>query len=217
MTAREFYRMVAVCLPLAATCSTQAQAPTDCAAAKATLIPIELTYHVNDISYTTQLFRSADGNDVVWSKTQSRSRTAIGKTLVIDGRLSESQGSATSPEKLKTSGTKWEFDGLPKNFDRRRNLDYKAHTVTSFADGTTDDSTTQYSYKFKSESPIHVGSCTLTVVRGEMEFTNSKIADRKFHSAIIYFPELRLSANSTDSEIQFDDIKTSFTPLTQIQ
>ena len=219
MKFRVICQLVVACL--GATSRTQAQTPVDCDAVKAKLTPVELTYRNNNTKFTVQVFRGESGNDVMWSQSQNQLRTTVSKVLMVDGYSSETQTSSTSPGRLKNFNIKWEYDGLPKHFDRRTHVVYKAHTVTSSADGTIDDSTTEYSYRFKSESRVRVGACVLTAVRGEVDVTNSKIADRKFHSTMIYFPELRMnlstSATSTDPEISFDDIKTSFTPLTQIE
>ena len=140
-------QLVVACLSV--TSRTQAQMPVDCNAAKAKLTPVELAYRNNNTKFTVQVFRGESGNDVVWSQSQNQLRTAVSKVLMVDEYASETQTSSTSPGILKNFNIKWEYDGLLKHFDRRTHVVYKAHTVTSSADGTIDDSTTEYSYRFQ--------------------------------------------------------------------
>ena len=208
-----FDQIVACILWLAAASGAQAGAPVDCDAVKTTPIPAELTFHTRDTVFTIQAFRGAAGKDVIWTKQETPVETRINKTLAIDGRISANELRATMSGKRTAIKFKYDFEGMPKNFDRRTNIDFKVLSVAS-DDGSTNENLVVSSYKFKSESPVTVGFCVLSIVRGDLASTSGKTDNALHHIALIYLPELRVVASSLDAEIVFDDIKTAFTPLT---
>lgn len=212
MKPRHFHQIVAAFLSLFVTSNAQAETAIDCNAVKTTSIPVELTYRHRGIKESVQVFRGAPGDDVVWTQKKIGQILFLTRTVLTDGRISEFARRAPSGE---LGRSKWNHDGLPKNFDYRDSLNYKS--TEAYSQGTT--WTYQNSYRFKSEGRIDVGPCNLTVVRGDNETTTSSsqaasATNTKSHSAITYLPELRLVISEQDFELAFDDIKTSFTPLT---
>lgn len=71
-----------------------------------------------------------------------------------------------------------------------------------------------FSYTFKSEEKITIGPCIFNVVRGERQpILDHKMDDRLLQ---LYFPELKLAVTRYGSEPVFDDLKTTFAPITPI-
>ena len=215
VTSKCFYQIVATATSLFAASSAQAQTAIDCNAVKTTSIPVELTLHTRELKHVVQVFRTASGNDTIWIQIQASTGTQVVKLLTSEGFPAESLSSAPSSNTL--IRFKSDYDGLPKKFDHRSNLDYKA--VITSTDGRT--SAVQHSYRFKSEDQINIGPCVLIAVRGDDDTTITSSQGgpptvTKIQKAVIYLPELRLQivSFSRTSEIIFDDIKTSFTPLT---
>jgi hypothetical protein len=106
---------------------------------------------------------------------------------------------------------KYTPDGLPKNFDRRSDLTYRMHSVTTDGDGATEERTSTTSYTFKSEGTTEVGSCVLQVIHGEVDTTND--AGRRSHRFQLYFPELKLIASAADAEPIMDSLSTVFSEI----
>lgn len=100
---------------------------------------------------------------------------------------------------------------IPKNFDRRSDVTYKMHAVTTDGDDTTEEKTSTISYKFKSEETIAVGSCVLQAIHGETDATND--AARTRHIFQVYFPELQISATAVDAEPIVDSLSTVFSEI----
>ena len=209
-------------LLLASSTSAQAQSPpsVDCDAVKNSTVPVELAYHGQDGTRTVvQSYRDRSGDGVVWSRelppsTQSKQPVFVTRATFADGLPATAEMSTTYVGKLSYRTGKYTPDGLPKNFDRRSDLTYRMHAVTTDGDGTTEERTGTSSYKFKSEGTITVGSCVLQAIHGESDITNN--AGRRSHRFQIYFPELKISASATDAEPIADSLSTVFSEIKHV-
>ena len=119
--------------------------------------------------------------------------------------------SSTYVGKYSHRTAKYTAEGLPRNFDHRSDVTYKMHSVTASGDGTTEEKTSTFSYKFKSEETTAVGSCVLQVIHGEGDSTND--AGRTRHTFQVYFPELLISATAVDAEPIVDSLSTVFSEI----
>jgi len=209
-------------LLLASSTSAQAQSPpsVDCDAVKNSTVPVELAYHGQDGTRTVvQSYRDRSGDGVVWSRelppsTQSKQPVFVTRATFADGLPATAEMSTTYVGKLSYRTGKYTPDGLPKNFDRRSDLTYRMHAVTTDGDGATEERTGTSSYKFKSEGTITVGSCVLQAIHGESDITNN--AGRRSHRFQIYFPELKISASATDAEPIADSLSTVFSEIKHV-
>jgi hypothetical protein len=210
--------MLSISLLLIAT-SASAQSPSsvDCNTVKNSMVPVELAYHGQDGTKTVaQTYRDKSGDGVVWSRelppfTQSKQPVFVTKATYVDGSpaLWEMWTNYVGPFSHRTG--KYTPDGLPKNFDRRSDLTYRMHSVTTDGDGATEERTSTTSYKFKSEGTVAVGSCVLQVIHGEADTTND--AGRRSHRFQLYFPELKILASATDAEPIVDNLSTAFSEI----
>ena len=204
-------------LLFASSASAQSQPSVDCDAVKNSMIPVELAYHGQDGTRTVvQTYRDKSGDGVVWSRemppsNQSKQPVFVTKATYADGLPASAELSTTYVGKLSLRTGKYTPDGLPKNFDRRSDLTYRMHSVTTDGDGTTEERTSTTSYKFKSEGTVAVGSCVLQAIHGESDITND--AGRRSHRFQIYFPELKIIASATDAEPIVDGISTDFSEI----
>jgi hypothetical protein len=98
------------------------------------------------------------------------------------------------------------------NFDRRSDVQYKMTLTATYADGTSDETSTTNSYKFTSEGTIEIGSCTLRVVHGVTESIDPETGKRGDRSFYNYFPELKVTVVNGI----LDELKTSFAPMTPL-
>ena len=206
-------RILLISLLLIAT-SASAQSPpsVDCDAIKNSVAPVELAYHGQDGTRTVvQTYRDKSGDGVVWSRemppsTQPKQPVFVTKAIFADGLPSSAEMSTTYVGKFSHRTGKYTPDGLPKNFDRRSDLTYRMHSVTTDGDGATEERTSTTSYKFKSEGTVAVGSCVLQAVHGESDTTND--AGRRSHRFQLYFPELKITASAADAEPVVDSLST---------
>jgi hypothetical protein len=181
------------------------------------MIPVELAYHGQDGTRTVvQASRNKSGDDVVWSRqmppsTQSKQPVFVTKATFVDGLPFAAEMSTTYVGKYSHRTGKYTPDGLPKNFDRRSDLTYRMHAVTTDGDGTTEERTSTISYKFKSEGTTAVGSCVLQAIHGESDTTND--AGRRSHRFQLYFPELKILATAVDAEPIVDSLSTVFSEI----
>lgn len=214
-------RILLISLLLIAT-SASAQSPTsiDCDAVKNSVAPVELAYHGQDDTRTVvQAYRDKSGDHVVWSRemppsTQSKQPVFVTKATYTDGLPAAAELSTTYVGKLSLRTGKYMPDGLPKNFDRRSDLTYRMHSVTTDGDGVTEERTSTTSYKFKSEGTVAVGSCVLQAIHGESDITND--AGRRSHRFLVYFPELKISASAVDTEPVVDSLSTVFSEIKHV-
>ena len=214
-------RMLSISLLLFAT-SASAQSPpsVDCDAVKNSMVPVELAYHGQDGTKTVvQTYRDKSGDGVVWSRelppsTQSKQPVFVTKATYVDGLPASAELSTTYVGKLSLRTGKYTPDGLPTNFDRRSDLTYRMHSVTTDGDGVTEERTSTTSYKFKSEGTVAVGSCVLQAVHGESDSTND--AGRRSHRFQLYFPELKILASATDAEPVVDSLSTVFSEIKHV-
>jgi hypothetical protein len=210
--------MLSISLLLIAT-SASAQSPpsVDCAAVKNSMVPVELAYHGQDGTKTVvQTYRDKSGDGVVWSRelppfTQSKQTVFVTKATYVDGVPALAEMWANYVGKFSHRTGKYTPDGLPKNFDRRSDLAYRMHSVTTDADGATQERTSTTSYKFRSEGTTAVGSCVLQAIHGEADITND--SGRRSHRFQLYFPELRLMASAADAEPVVDSVSTVFSEI----
>jgi hypothetical protein len=199
--------------------SVSAQSPpsVDCNAVKNSMIPVELTYHGQNGTRTViQSYRDKSGDYVVWSRqtppsTHPNPPVFVTKATYVDGVVASAESSTTYAGKYSHRTAKYAPDGLPKSFDRRSDVTYKMHAVTTDGDDTTEEKTSTISYKFKSEGTAAVGSCVLRVIHGEIDATND--AARTSHSFQVYFPELQISATAVDAEPIVDGLRTVFSEI----
>ena len=214
-------RILLISLLLMAT-SASAQSPpaVDCDAVKNSAVPVELAYHGQDGTKTVvQTHRDKSGDGVVWSRelppsTQSKQPVFVTKATYADGLPAAAEMSTTYVGKFSLRTGKYTPDGLPKNFDRRSDLTYRMHSVTTDGEGATEERTSTTSYKFKSEGPVAVGSCTLQAIHGEVDTTND--AGRRSHRFQIYFPELKILASATDAEPVVDSLSTVLSEIKHV-
>ena len=204
-------------LVLASSALAQSPPSVDCNAVKNSLVPFELAYHGQDGTRTVvQSYRDKSGDDLVWSRqtppsTQPNPPVFVTKATFVDGVIASGELSTSYVGKYSHRTAKYTPDGLPRNFDRRSDLTYKMHAVTTSADDTTEEKTSTISYKFKSEGTTAVGSCVLQVIHGEIDATND--AARTSHTFLVYFPELKISATAVDAEPIVDSLGTVFSEI----
>jgi len=211
-------RMLSISL-LVFTSSASAQSlpSVDCNAVKNSMVPVELAYHNQDGTTTVvQTYRDKSGDYVVWSRqtppsTHPNPPVFVTKATYVDGVVASAELLTTYVGKYSHRTAKYTPDGLPKNFDRRSDVTYKMHAVTTDGDNTTEEKTSTISYKFKSEGTAAVGSCVLQVIHGEIDATND--AARTRHSFQVYFPELKISAMAVDAEPIVDSLSTVFSEI----
>ena len=202
-------------LLLASSASAQSPAPVDCAVIKNSTVPVELAYHAQDGTKTVVQVYRGNSDDVVWTRqtpasAQKNPPVFVTKATYVDGAVASAELSTTYAGKYSHRTAKYTPDGLPRNFDRRSDVTYQMHTVTTAADDTTEDKNSTVSYKFKSEGTATVGSCVLQVIHGETDVTDDA---RTRHSFQLYFPELRISAIATDAEPIMDGLSTDFSGI----
>jgi hypothetical protein len=210
-------RVLIISLAVFAT-SASAQSPVDCNAVKNSSAPVELGYHFSDgTKLFAQSFRNKSGDYVVWGKslpppsTPNNSAPSITKTTYNNGfaASTESWSSARGHFVINVLP-----DGFPKNFDRRSDAKYKAHyTITHEDNVTSGNSNLTYTYKFKSEDTIVVGSCVLQIVHGELETTDDATG-KTFLVFSAYYPELQVSTINSNAEPIADSISTQFSAIT---
>ena len=214
-------RILPIALLLIAT-SAPAQSPpsVDCDAVRSSTVPVELAFHGQDGTRTiVQSYRDISGNYVVWSRelppsTQSKQPVFVTKATYVDGAPALAEIWTTYVGKFSHRTGKYTPDGLPKNFDRRSDLTYSMHSVTTDGDGATEERTSTTSYKFKSEGTVAVGSCVLQAIHGEADITND--AGRTSHRFQLYFPELKIFASATDAEPVVDSLSTVFSEIKHV-
>ena len=214
-------RMLSISL-LVFTSSASAQSlpSVDCNAVKNSMVPVELAYHSQNGPRTVvQTYRDNSGDYVVWSRqtppsTHPNPPVFVTKATYVDGVVASAELSTTYAGKYSHRTAKYTPDGLPKNFDRRSDVIYKMHAVTTDGDDTTEEKTSTISYKFKSEETIAVGSCVLQAIHGESDTAND--AGRTRHRFLVYFPELKLSATAADAEPIVDSLSTVFSGIKHV-
>jgi hypothetical protein len=135
----------------------------------------------------------------------------VTKANFVDGAPASAEFWTTYIGKYSHRTAQYAAEGLPRNFDRRSDVTYKMQSVTTSADGTTEEKTSTISYKFKSEETTAVGSCVLQVIHGEIDATND--AARTRHTFQVYFPELLISATAADAEPTVDSLSTAFSDI----
>jgi hypothetical protein len=203
-----------VVLPFALLTSAAAAAePIDCDAVENTTAPVELSYHDANNSFVTQVYRDKSGNSVVWIKTLNG--RFVAKRLFVAGILTTGEATSAYAGKFKSSKITYTVEGMPRLFDHRSDLKYSIAHSTVYADGSTDESSTTYNYKFKSAGKERVGPCMLDVVHGESDSVNEKTG-KTFHTYGVYFSQLMTGMTGKTAEPVLDDIKTKFDPMTQI-
>jgi hypothetical protein len=152
-------------LVFASSASAQSPPSVDCNAVKNSMVPVELAYHSQNGTRTVvQAYRDKSGDYVVWSRqtppsTHPNPPVFVTKATYVDGAIASAELSTTYAGKYSHRTAKYTPDGLPKNFDRRSDVTYKMHAVTTPGDDTTEEKTSTISYKFKSEETTAVGSC----------------------------------------------------------
>jgi hypothetical protein len=206
-------RLVILSLVLLTSAAAAAE-PVDCDAIENTMAPVELTYHDgSDNASITQIYRDKSGNSVVWIKTLNGK--FVTKAVLVDGTLATGESTSAFAGKFKSSKVKYTVEGMPGHFDRRRDLKYTIAHSTIYADGSTDESTVTFDYRFKSAGKESVGPCMLDAVHGETDGVNEKTS-RTSHSYSVYFPQLMAVMTGRTAEPVLDDIKTRFDPITPI-
>jgi hypothetical protein len=203
-----------VALSLAMLIGAAAAEPIDCDAIGSTTAPVELTYHEADEASVMQVYRDESGNTVVWLKTMKGKFVAKG--VFVDGILTTGETTSAYAGKFKSSTVKYLQQGMPRQFDRRSDLRYSTTSSVVYADGSTNESTTTYDYRFKSAGKASVGPCMLDVVRGESDRVNEGTG-KTSHSYSLYFPQLTAAIIGQTAEPVLDDIRTTFVPMTPIR
>lgn len=204
-------------LALAGSAAAQSPPAVDCNAVKNSMVPVELTYHSqNGTKTVVQAYRDKSGDRVVWSRqippsTHPNPAVFVTKATYVDGAIASAELSTAYVGKYSHRTAKYTPDGLPKNFDRRSDVTYKMHAVTTAGDDTTEEKTSTISYKFKSEETTAVGTCVLQAIHGEIDVTND--AARTSHTFQVYFPELQISAAAADAEPIVDSLSTVFSEI----
>ena len=204
-------------LVFASSASAQSPPSVDCNAVKNSTVPVELAYHGQDGTRTAvQVYRDKSGDDIVWSRqtlpsTNPKPPIFVTKATYVDGIVVSAELWTNYVGKYSHRTVKYTPDGFPKNFDRRSDLTYKMHAVTTSADDTTEERTSTVSYKFTSEGTTAVGSCVLQVIHGESDTTND--AARARHTFQLYFPELKISTIANDVEPIVDSLSTVFSEI----
>jgi hypothetical protein len=202
-----------VVLSLAMLTGAAAAEPVDCDAIVNTSAPVELSYHEGDEASVIQVYRDNSGNVVVWLKTMKGKFVAKG--VFEGGIVTASEITSAYAGKFKSSTVKYLQQGLPQHFDYRSDLKHSTTSSVVYADGSTNESTTTYDYKFKSAGKETVGPCTLEVVRGESDRVNDKTG-KTSHSWSLYFPQLTAAIIGQTAEPVIDGIRTTFDPMTPI-
>ena len=202
-----------VALSLAMLTGAVAAEPVDCDAIVNSTVPVELTYHEADEASVIQVYRDTSGNAVVWLKTMKGKFVAKG--VFEGGIVTASEITSAYAGKFKSSKITYTVEGMPRLFDRRSDLKYSIAHSTVYEDGSTDESSTTYNYKFKSAGKERVGPCMLDVVRGETDTVNEKTG-KASHTYGVYFPQLMTGMTGKTAEPVLDDIKTKFDPMTPI-
>jgi hypothetical protein len=212
-------RVLIISLAAIAT-SASAQSSVDCNAVKNSSVPVELGYHFsNGTRLFAQSFRDKSGDYIIWIKSlpppsSPNSGPAITKTTYNNGfaACTESwsdrwaHGSGHHVINLVPAG-------FPKNFDRRSDATYKAHSTITYDDNSTSGNNNYtYTYKFKSEGTVVVGSCVLDVVHGELDTTDDATG-KTFHGFSAYYPELQISTTNGNAEPIADSISTQFSAI----
>ena len=204
-------------LLFASSASAQSPPSVDCDAVKNSTVPVELAYHSHDGTKTVvQTYPDKSGDFVVWTRQTSPSSQPnppvfVAKATHVNGLVASGELSTTYAGKYSHQTSKYAAEGLPRNFDRRSDLTYKMHAVTTDGNGSTEEKTSTVSHKFKSEGTTAVGSCALQVIHAEVETTND--AARTRHSFQLYFPELRIFAWAVDAEPILDSLNTVFSEI----
>jgi hypothetical protein len=204
-------------LMFASSASAQSPPSVDCNAVKNSMVPVELAYHSQDGTRTiVQTYRDKSGDYVVWTRqtppsTHPNPPVFVTKATYVDGVVASAELSTPYAGKYSHRTAKYTPDGFPKNFDRRSDVTYKVHAVTTDGDNTTEEKTSTVSYKFKSEETTAVGSCVLQVVHGETDITDD--AARTRHRFQVYFPELKTFATAVDAEPTVDSLSTVFSEI----
>lgn len=204
-----------VVFPLALLTSAAAAAePVDCDAIESRMAPVELTYHDGkDNASVIQVSRDQSGGSVVWIKTLNGK--LVTRAVLADGILATAEITTAFAGKLKSSKITYRVEGMPKLFDRRRDLKYTIAHSTIYADGSTDEASVTFDYQFKSAGKESVGPCTLDAVHGETDSVNEKTG-RTSHSYSVYFPQLMAAMTGRTAEPVPDELKTTFDPMTPI-
>lgn len=215
-------RILSLSLLLFANSASAQPAPSvDCNAVKNSTVPVELAYHAQDGTRTlVQTYREKSGDYVVWSRqtppsTQPNPPVFVARATYVDGHIASGELSTSYAGKYSHQTGKYAPEGLPRNFDRRSDLTYRMHAVTTDGNGTVEEKTSTISHKFKSEGTITVGSCVLQVIHGEVDTTND--AARTRHTFQLYFPELRIYAWATDAEPIVDGLSTDFSAIKPVK
>jgi hypothetical protein len=189
----------------------------DCSAVKTTMAPVELSYHVpNHARVTLQSYRDRSGDYVTWNRTEDGTLVSVIRFTFVQGIGTETRETSTRHGKLKAITRKFSVEGLPKNFDRRSNVRYKSTVVSTYADGSTDETSSMVSYRFKSEEKMMIGSCELDIIRGE-SVVSLGMTGRTSRSNLLYFPELKLTVGTSGHDPIIDHVKTTFTPIMLLQ
>jgi hypothetical protein len=207
-------------LLIATSASAQSPPAVDCDAVKNSVAPVELAYHWQDgTRMVVQAYRNKSGDGVVWTRemppsTQSKQPVFVTKATFVDGLPALAEMSTNYVGPLSYRSGKYAPEGLPRNFDRRSDLTYRMHAVTTDGEGAIEERTGTTSYKFKSEGTVAVGSCVLQAIHGEVDTTNN--AGRRSHRFQIYFPELKILASATDAEPVVDSLSTVFSAIKHV-
>ena len=178
-------------LVFASSASAQSPPSVDCNAVKNSMVPVELAYHSQNGTRTVvQAYRDKSGDYVVWNRqtppsTRPNPPAFVTKATYVDGAIASAELSTTYAGKYSHRTAKYTPDGLPKNFDRRSDVTYKMHAVTTDGENTTEEKTSTISYKFKSEGTTVVGSCVLQVIHGETDATNDAARTNHMLSSIL--------------------------------
>jgi hypothetical protein len=205
-------RLLVLSLALLTSAAAAAE-PVDCDGIANGTAAVELSYHDGDEASVLQVSRDSSGNTVVWLKTLNGKFVAKG--IFVAGILASGETTSVYAGKFKSSKATYTVKDMPSLFDRRSDLKYSIAHSTAYADGSTDEATTTYSYKFKSTSRERIGPCMLDVVRGDTDRVNLKTG-KTSHSYSMYFPQLMAGITGQTAEPAIDDIKTTFDPMTLI-
>jgi len=207
-------------LLMATPASAQSPPAVDCDTLRNSVVPVELAYHWQDgTRMVVQAYRNKSGDGVVWSRemppsTQPKQPVFVTKATFVDGLPALAEMSTNYVGPFSHRSGKYATEGLPKNFDRRSDLTYRMHSVTTDGEGATEQRTSTTSYKFKSEGTVAVGSCILQAIHGEVDTTND--AGRRSHRFQLYFPELKILASATDAEPVVDSLSTVFSEIKHV-
>ncbi|CAL77746.1 conserved hypothetical protein; putative signal peptide [Bradyrhizobium sp. ORS 278] len=188
----------------------------DCAAVQGSATPIEMRYHrTNGALVIIQSDRASHDNFTVWSRTETPQGVIVSRSTFVGGLMSESQDTTNFGGTIRTYHKTYAFEGLPGDFDRKSDIDYKIIITTRMQDGSTTKSVVLQKYRFKYASTRKVGPCELVIVHAtaEVEIPPSPV---KNHIAQVYLPELNLGAGDP-IEPTIEGVTTSFVPITPLQ